>query len=353
MSDARKTRYAAPVQPTDSRPLTMQRSLTALLLTLAGCADSTVSSHDGGAQQSTPDSGSRVNERKVAIDLIRFATRDVTEGPDGEPAFGELEPLDGADVCIVQRREAFAVFKPFEPVEPPICTKSVAGEIARIEGAPANSDLLITVSYPGLRPSVLTSRTGDVDVPEPAPALNYSIPLLKKGVFDRWLEPEPAPAPGQGLVIVAAATSADPALVPSSAAFEPVELLLGTTIPGNRGTTEVDFTIRPAGAATAIELRSLERFRFMSLPAGSARCGYSTDNEHLACHPTGMVIPGTGELFGLPADLDALELPVLAGHDHWLGVDCTCLPGPHDGDLIDLASCRSAPGSTDEDAGAP
>jgi hypothetical protein len=69
---------------------------------LAGCAESTLK----------PDAGEpappRVKERFVTIGIARFMTREITEGPDGKPAYGEIEPLDGADVCIVERRDAVA-----------------------------------------------------------------------------------------------------------------------------------------------------------------------------------------------------------------------------------------------------
>src|SRR5262245_19719682 len=84
-------------------------------LTCAACSDSE-SSHRGvdgggnGGGSSVPrssDAGRRVNPRLTAIDLARFGTREVEQGSDGQPLYGEMVPLADADVCVVRRREAF------------------------------------------------------------------------------------------------------------------------------------------------------------------------------------------------------------------------------------------------------
>jgi hypothetical protein len=324
----------------------------------AGCSDSTLTARDAGDRDANAPPR-RVNERKVAIELARFEMREVSEGADGEPVFGAFEPLDGVDVCIEQRREAFADGEPFEPLEPPICVKSVAGEIVRIEGVPTNSDLVITAEYQGLQPWVLTSRTGERDVSPPHWAMAFRFPMVQPGALDPWLEPASSEAPHHGHALFAAILVVDPTLVPARPGVyeEGVGAMVISSGPlpaGNRSTGGVSFTVQTAGDGEPIETLS-SATRWFALPEGIVRAEFRTNSDRMNCFATGQAPPfGVGaELLGLPAGANALELPVLAGHLQSAIVHCTCMPEPGDGELIDLPSCTFAPADDDADAGQP
>src|SRR5262245_48638624 len=96
-------------------------------LTLCGCADSTLTAKDAGRRddagaerdrdagaRAAPDAGGsrglRVKPRIVTVELPPIASRSITAGPDGGPVYGPIVPLDGAKVCVVRRRDAFAAF---------------------------------------------------------------------------------------------------------------------------------------------------------------------------------------------------------------------------------------------------
>jgi hypothetical protein len=126
----------------------------------------------------------------------------------------------------------------------------------------------------------------------------------------------------------------------------------GILAAGNRATDAVSFSVQPAGDGEPIETKS-DAFRWFTLPEGIARAEFTTGSDRMRCVSTGQP-PGSapgGELLGLPAGANALELPVLAGHLQGIGLHCTCMPGPGDGELIDLRRCTFAPADDDADAG--
>src|SRR5262249_3757008 len=76
----------------------------AALLALAGCSgsDSKATVRDAGDNghsglSSSRDAAPRVKPRTVAIELPPVATREVSQGPDGAPVYGEITQLDDAD----------------------------------------------------------------------------------------------------------------------------------------------------------------------------------------------------------------------------------------------------------------
>jgi hypothetical protein len=320
---------------------------TVALLATAACSDTIASGMDdaGASPRETtrPDAGRRAKLRTVPIDLATIATRDVTRGENGKAVYGEIQPLDGADACIVQRRDAFHSFEPFEPLDPPVCVKSMAGRPVRIENAPGNSDLVITVEHEGMQPWVLTSRTGDYSVSAAAWTFNYDLVLMKNGAEDPWIETPPARAAGEGLVVVVAAMrwQGNGAARPERVTGE--ELLWGH-VPGIV-TSPMPITIEPMGDRSPIDTTAVSNIGFRSLPPGSARITFKGRNDGVSCGTSGGGVPPGGELLGLPADGEdlTLEMPILAGHRHFVAAVCTCANGPADGELVDLATCTFAP----------
>lgn len=322
----------------------------ALLLACAGCSDDSDSgskskASDAGAAHGERDAanhdvGRRVKERLVSLDLSPIATREVSNGADGNPVFGKVQPLDGAKVCVKQRREAFAVFEPFEELKPPRCAKSAAGRAVHIENVPAKSDLIVTVEYEGLRPVALNEQTSDYDGSGGWPP-PFSVILLKPGAIDPWLESAPADGEDSAHVMFGAAIwwtgpgQAKPEVLPVHDVF------FGSAS-GWDFLPNVSELIKPASGAP-IETKSTSRFRFTSLPAGSARVNISNTHGLNCVAPAG---------FGLSAATDGtLELPVIPGHDHYLGWLCGCAGASDSAELIDLRTCAFAPGDTD--AGQP
>jgi hypothetical protein len=331
--------------------------VTALLFAAAGCSAADSNAHDAGAAShasrdagrdaALSDASRHVKLRTVAFALPPVATREVSRGSDGDPVYGEIKPLDGASVCVAQRREAFAAMQPFEPVDPPICAKSVAAQPLQLEGVPANSDLVITVEYEGLRPLAVTGQTGDNDV-EVHWLSGYSLMLFKQGAFDAWLESPPPAAQDHGVVLTAAADfwvgggHARPELVKST------DLYAGNAGVAAAYMPDLHETIEPAGGGAAIETKTLSRWRALSLPAGNTIFKFTIANQHLKnC--------GDLEYDGLPAATDgSLELPVLAGHDHVAAVECLCSGDSATDELLDLGTCSFASrAAADADAGAP
>jgi len=101
--------------------------------------------------------------RYVAMELPPVVGRSV-EVQDGTVVWGEVEPLDEVTSCIIERRDAYAVFQPYEPLDEPLCVTTSAEELAYFDQVPENSDLTITVSKPGYLPQVLSQRVETWDV---------------------------------------------------------------------------------------------------------------------------------------------------------------------------------------------
>jgi hypothetical protein len=326
----------------------MRGCLIAALLALTGCADSTLTAKDAGQRvpDAGPDGGQRVKLRTVVVNLPPIATRTISAGPDGAPVYGEIVPLDGAKACIVQRREAFAVFEPFEELDEPVCATSVAGQVVRIVGVPANSDLLISIEHEGKRPLALANRSGDGELISGWLPV-FSLIMLEQGASDAWLEPATPAAEDHGTVAVGASSwwiegsgQAEADVVAARDVFFGITKSFALIDQG------VDLTVTPSGGGDPIALQSLDRFQFLSLPAGSARIEYSTDNRHLSCG-------GAAEKLGLTAGQGILELPVLPGHDSAGGPLCECRGDSNEDELLDLAACSFASDLGDDDAGAP
>lgn len=336
--------------------------MTVGLLVLAACSDASSdpspaepSEHPapdagdpdaGEPDAADADAGPRTLERTVRLDLPGFATRALRAGPAGELVYGDVELLDGVETCIVQQRAAFDLFAPFVPLAEPLCVHSQRGQFARIEGAPANSDLLLTSEHEGLMPMGFVTRTGDFGSLQPPgwAVAGFSAMFLQAAATDPWIEPVPAAGANQGLVLIWAGS-----LWSGEGNARPEALQGRETFFGRVGGVAWGLTlhvvIEPAGGGDVIETTTRDTPRFVRVPEGSARIRFSTDDPHLNCRPT--------ELNGLPTQgADTFELPVLAGYSHAIGVVCMCAAAPDDGELLDLGACSFAPGDTDEDAGA-
>jgi hypothetical protein len=324
-----------------------------MLFGIGGCgssksvaSDAGTSGHnkgDAAAAATSPDAGKRVKPRLVGIDLNPIAGREVTTGPDGEPVFGPVQPLDGAKICVVQRRDAFQVFQPFEKVEPPICGTSVAGQNVHVSDAPANSDLVLTIEHEGYRGLVVTARTGDNDTPAGWPQF-FSVILLRPGALAPWIEGGSPGASDEATVLVGAGSWWTGPGVAKPNVLAGGDVFFSEGADGFAVAPGLHAVIEPTGGGMTIETTTISRFRVFSLPLGSARVQIGTDNPHLGCSPTPYAGLST-------ADTDSLEVPVLSGHEHWAGMLCSCGGDSANDELLDLPTCKIASGNSDADAG--
>jgi hypothetical protein len=94
----------------------------------------------------------------VTIELPRVVSLSVTEETAAGTTVGDPVDIDSAQTCVIERRDAYALFEDYEPLDEPICVETPAGETALLSGVPAHSDLTITVSKEGFLPSVLSHR---------------------------------------------------------------------------------------------------------------------------------------------------------------------------------------------------
>ncbi len=137
------------------------------------------------------DAGLRVKPRLVTIELPRVVHRTLEEAEDGSVAWSAPEEIDDAITCVIERRDAYSPFEPFDAIVPPICVTTPAGELPRLSEVPADSDLTVTVSKDGYLPAVRSLRveSGDVFLPS-------SLPLELTVLFERAQADLFLPVPG-------------------------------------------------------------------------------------------------------------------------------------------------------------
>jgi len=170
---------------------------------LLACSDSH-RNVDATAPDDTPDAAvaKRVKVRTVSIEMFKMAEHLLESAADGSFKYGALTDIGGVKVCVAQRRAAFASFEPFEPLEKPICAKSVEGQTVRLSEVPASSDLIITYAKDGYQTGTWSFRTDEQDVA--APLWGVCAELVPTGGREPWLEPNPQAAVGDGAVAISA-----------------------------------------------------------------------------------------------------------------------------------------------------
>jgi hypothetical protein len=305
-----------------------------LVAVVCGCAIAVgCDAPGGGATGGDAGAARRGGERTVGIGVLRVGERVLKRAADGSVRYAEVTLVGGVEVCVALRREAFASFKPFAPLEPEaICAVNTAGETAYLDGVPANSDLIITYTKSGYTPTVTTFRTDEFDVAVPSWADNgaYFVPLVREHAADPWLEPAPVPGDADGLVAIWVTGNGDWGHGEGAAQFA------ADPDPG-ASQAEAVVEIEDGAGAFVAEFQMLrDRPRFVPLREGVYALRFS--------HRTMELVPfGVQEQFmimGLPtADYRTVEVPVLAGRLTLATIELYC-PLPSDGrKFVDLPTC--------------
>jgi hypothetical protein len=275
----------------------------------------------------------RVKERFVTIELPRVGTRPLTPNEDGGVDWGELTELSDVETCVIERRDLYAVFEPYEPLEKAICVTTEAGELPALR-VPGFSDLTITVSRDGYLPAALTHRVEGSDVLTPNELLDTALLLFQEdrvGLFERSLD-------GSGAVPVRdrAFLMLESVVYSRAFAIAPGPLALGG------GTTAFQL-----GKGLHSKLQGLEREtsgtvsydqtpEFLQLPGDLYRVDVSLPGAE--CEPFAQPLRTT--YWGLSTgEIERFELRTLSGHVTSLLVMCVCAPPSPTAVLVEPASC--------------
>lgn len=307
----------------------------AAVLLLFGCGDGAGLASDAGTDAAPV--ARRVKPRTVNFEIFKTGERVLEKAADGSFQYGALTDIGGVLACVAQRRDAFAHFQDFVPLEEPICTTSVEGELVRFEHVPASSDLILTFTKDGYEPVTLTFRTDEYDVSAPLWAASVSLPFWRDGTAEPWLEAEPARVAGNGAVVIWAT-----AFWSGEGTVQGEEQLATLPLPNATFSEGVTVAIEDANQLSVVELRTLrERPLWVSLPAGRYRFRFS--HPRMKVRPAGATIQFMAA--GLPTDQqDTIEVPVLAGHNAVAYVDAFCAPPwGHGVGAEDLATCTLTP----------
>lgn len=141
-----------------------------------------------GGEESEEEYPPGFNEN-IPVQFPRVVGRSLTLDEDGRYVLGEPVDIDGAETCIIARRDSDAVLEPYEDLEEPLCVTTKAGETVQSTGIYPYSDVVVTVSKDGYLPVVFTHRVGSTSYIDPAFAREAVIVLFERGQKDLF---EPA-----------------------------------------------------------------------------------------------------------------------------------------------------------------
>ncbi len=272
----------------------------------------------------------------VSIELPVVVSRSVERDEAGKLLLGDPEPIDEAVTCVTERRDAFAIFEPYEPLDDPICVTTPKGEVPHLSEVPANSDLTLTISKQGYLPVAQTLRVEDFDLLM-RPDYDFMRTVLFDGDQADWFVPAPGETGNEepddtwgrltlevGMVGLFSNPPGDPGQFVSlvgSTFFVARDLDVSITGENSGSTADFDFEGSPLLASTR---------------AGTYRA--------LAIHPRAPCDPfGTPYAYtpwGLGTDaFGELELRILPGHVTTLFSMCVCLPPSKNAVALDVPSC--------------
>jgi hypothetical protein len=296
----------------------------------------------------------------VAMELPPVVGRSVEVRQDGSVVWGEVEPLDEVTSCIIERRDAYAVFQPYEPLDEPLCVTTAAQEFAYFDQVPENSDLTLTLSKPGYLPQVLSQRVETWDVTVHSDVRNFLVLVLLEEQQAQLLGPrsssdlddglgepdttnEAIPSDDRGLLMVQGWMSLLAAFPPATESLfssfrdpgvYPVEKS-ALTVSALRGDGGPDDGDPPAFERTA-ELELDGAPLLMDVPATTYRT--HLDHPRSACEPMGLpyalFFSGLGT--GMAGELEARVLP---GHVTGANYVCLCARTSQQAQLVDPGQC--------------
>jgi hypothetical protein len=327
-------------------------SLVWLLLSACGDSHRNV---DAAAPDDKPDAAApmrKVKARTVSIGLFKTGEWDISPASDGSFEEREATDMGGVEVCVAQRRPAFASFQPFEVLDPPTpCTTSKEGEEVQLEGVPADADLIITLTKEGYQSGMFTFRTDDRDQGAPLIGTGTRTSLVRSAALDAWLESDSPPSSDHGVVGIYAGmiwTGATPVLGEPFSGLPPfVNYTLAEDVSVAIEGVDGGRVGKMDGSRIAEWTTLRERQRWVALAPGLYRFRFS--HPRLNLEPALLLQHYTHN--GFPTDTsDTIEVPVLAGYLQSAGMNALCAAPVWGQEVEDLATCTPAPPN---DAGLP
>jgi hypothetical protein len=285
---------------------------------------------DGAKEEEYPPG---FNEH-IPVEFPRVVGRSLTLGEDGKYVLGEAVDIDGAQTCVIARRDSDAVFEPYEDLEEPLCVTTRAGETIQSTGIFPYSDVVVTVSKDGYLPVVFTHRVGSFSYIDPVFAREAVTVLFERGQKDLF---EP----------LANATSASPD--EEDAAFVTMEfnVITGTTLSED---VELSLTM----SSQRLPLASGVEAEFVGSDGFSAKTPeydrspvlvrlvadhYRVKTSHPSAVCDAMSV-GPFSVWGLrTGNSQEIELLTLPGHVTHLVGRCACAFPSETAVLIDPPSC--------------
>jgi hypothetical protein len=270
----------------------------------------------------------------IPIELPRVVERSLSLDEDGKVALGEPVDIDGAETCIIARRDINAVLEPYQELDEPICVTTKAGEIVKTPGAFPYSDMTITVSREGYLPVVLTHRVTTASFVDSSFLREAVTVLFERGQAELFESP-----PG-----------VDPTDAEQSA-FVSVEFHVAT---GTDVTEDINLSLEKT--SRRFPLASGAHVDFLDgegQPVGSAKYDrsplllrlppdfYRVQTSHPGAVCDALLVSKSFSIWGLPTgESEEIELRTLPGHVTHLVGRCACrLPPSETAALTDPSSC--------------
>lgn len=281
----------------------------------------------------------------VSIEVPVVVHRSVEQGPDGDFEWGETEPIDDAETCVIERRDAYAIFEPYEPLDDPICVTTPAGGTPRLSGIPANSDLTITVSKDGYFPVAYTLRVEASDTLLDPDLSAYRTVLFDRDQADLFMPTPEADGEEQrddderGRLAIEVSmlpvVPGDPGSIPSVPGDQEQAF---ADVPTNffRLAKDADLSLKLEQDGPTLQFDFEGNQLMLDVVAGTYRV--LATHPRAPCEPLGT--PFAYTLWGLGTDtFSELEVRVLPGHVSVLLPLCLCIPATTSHVYVDAPTC--------------
>jgi hypothetical protein len=255
-------------------------------------------------------------------------------------------PLSDVESCVIERRDAFASFAPYEPLDEPLCVTTSDNEIPTLSGIPANSDLTITVSKPGYLPAVMSHRVLNTDLLYDVNVSFLATVLLTEQqgeLFVPALEPTDSSASAgktnagqknteRGWMTIEVSIQQLGFSSPTSGGES-----LSTGLPVFLAAHDANVSLSSELDATTQDFVLSGTQHLLELPAAIYRAQV-THPRAAPCEPLGL--PVSSLMWGLSTDTAGeIELRVLPGHVSALSSVCACAPPSLDSVVVDGPAC--------------
>jgi hypothetical protein len=261
--------------------------------------------------------------------------RTLTEDDAGGYILSDPVPIDKARTCIIERRDAYAVFEEYEALDEPICVETPAGEVVEIDGVPAYSDLTITVNKEGYLPTLITHRVEGRSILLPSQGQTGVTVLFEKeqaSLFERPLD-EAAMTNEKDKSFL----SVEFNVYSGVFSLDDERHSLGRTTWGFQVARGARAELAGAASAWQGTIDYDQNPELRHLPADLYRVQASYPGA--SCEAMGLPLNYT--IWGLPlAESEQFEVRTLPGHVTSFVGQCVCAPPPSEtAVLVDPATC--------------